>query len=72
MRKKISLEERQTDLLEKILRVLSLQVGADKSVTERVYLLKLADIDNKTIAEVLNTTQSTVRSLSSKSRRKLN
>lgn len=53
------------ELLEKILRVLSLQVGADKGVTERARLLKLAGLDNLTIAEVLNTTPATIRTLTS-------
>jgi DNA-binding CsgD family transcriptional regulator len=51
--------------LDLILRVLALQVGADKSVTERVRLLKLAGLDNQTIADVLNTTPATVRALAS-------
>lgn len=51
--------------LDLILRVLALQVGADKSVTERVRLLKLAGLDNQTIADVLNTTTATVRALAS-------
>lgn len=53
------------ELLEKILRVLSLQVGADKGITERARLLKLAGLDNLTIAEVLNTTPATIRTLTS-------
>lgn len=48
-----------------MLRVLALQVGADKSVTERIRLLKLAGLDNRTIADVLNTTPATVRALAS-------
>lgn len=52
--------------LDQILRVLILQVGADRSVTERAWLLKLADIDNKTIAEVLNTDPATIRTLLSR------
>ena len=58
------------EALEKILRVVSLQVGADKSITERVNLLKLAGLDNKTIASVLNTTDATVRAISSDTKRK--
>jgi hypothetical protein len=50
-------------LLEKILRVVSLQVGEGKSITERARLLKLAGIDNRTIAEVLGTTDATVRTI---------
>ena len=57
--------------LDKILRVLSLQVGAEKSLTERAYLLKLAGLDNKTIAEVLNTNEATVRALISRSKKLL-
>jgi hypothetical protein len=65
-------EEKILETLEKILRVVGLQVGADKSLTERVNLLKLADIDNKTISEILNTTELTVRVLASQSKKKNN
>ena len=44
------------DKLDTILKVLALEVGSDKSVTERARLLKMAGMDNKTIANVLNTT----------------
>ncbi len=64
----IPVEERLLEKLDLILRVLSLQVGADKSLTERVRLLRLAGVDNKTIAAVLNTSPETVRALSSASR----
>lgn len=63
-------EEKILDTLDKILRVLSLEVGSDKSITERVRLLKLAGIDNKTIAEVLNTSQEAVRALFSQAKKK--
>jgi len=56
------------DTLEKILRVMALQVGEDKSITERVRLLKMAGLDNSTIADVLNTSVATVRTLTSRSR----
>ena len=46
--------------LDMILRVISIQVGADKSTTERARLLKMAGVDNQTIADVLNTTRNTV------------
>ena len=52
-----------TAILEKldtILKVLALEVGHDKSMTERARLLKMAGLDNQTIAEVLNTTPHTV------------
>ena len=51
--------------LDLILRVLALQVAADKSLTERARLLKVAGLDNRTIAEVLNTSDATVRTLTS-------
>jgi hypothetical protein len=65
------LAEKSTDTLilerlDQILKVLALQVGEDLSLTERVYLLKTAGIDNQTIADVLNTTPATVRSLSAR------
>ncbi len=56
--------------LDIIIRILSLQVGTDKSLTERVGLLKLAEIDNKTIAKVLKTKQSIVRSLAYQAKKK--
>ena len=51
------------ELLDKILRVLSLQVGAEKGITERAKLLKLAGLDNTTIAEILGTTPASVSTL---------
>lgn len=48
-------EEKILEVLDKILKVLSLQVAADKSMTERARLLKVAGLDNATIATVLNT-----------------
>jgi DNA-binding NarL/FixJ family response regulator len=65
---KLQDEDPQRDVLERldlILRVLALQVAADKSLTERARLLKLAGMDNKTIAEVLNTSDATIRTLTS-------
>jgi DNA-binding NarL/FixJ family response regulator len=56
--------------LDLILRVLALQVGADKSLTERARLLKVAGLDNKTIADVLNTSDATIRTLTSNLRTK--
>jgi DNA-binding NarL/FixJ family response regulator len=53
--------------LDLILRVLALQVGAGKSLTERAILLKTAGMDNDSIARVLNTTNATVRTLTSNS-----
>lgn len=51
------------DLLTKILRVLALQVSSGTSVTEGARALKFAGLDNQMIADVLNTSPATVRSL---------
>jgi len=51
--------------LDLIARVLALQVAADKSLTERARLLKMAGMDNRTIAKVLNTSDATIRTLTS-------
>lgn len=67
--KKLSPEEKILEKLDKILRVLSLQVASDKSITEGVRLLKMAGIDNKTIAKSLGTSEASVRALASKSRK---
>lgn len=65
-----SVNDRILDRLDQILRVMALQVGTDKSVTERARLLKLAGMDNHTIAEVLNTSDATIRTLTSNLRGK--
>ena len=62
-------EQKILDRLDQILRILAVQVAGEKSTTDGVWLLKLAGLDNKTIAEVLNTSEATVRSLSSSQRR---
>jgi len=59
-----------SEKLDLILRVLSVQVGEDRSVTERARLLKMAGLDNQTIADVLNTTAETVRTLTTHLRAK--
>ncbi len=56
-------DEKIAELLSQILKVQAIQAASDKSVTEGARLLKLAGLDNQTIAEVLNTSISTVRSL---------
>lgn len=56
--------------LDLILRVLAIQVAEDKSLTERARLLKIAGMDNKTIAEVLNTSDATIRTLTSNLRKR--
>lgn len=68
MSKSTSSESIAAELFERldvILRVLALQVGADKSMTERAILMKTAGMDNDTIAQVLNTTNGTIRTLTS-------
>lgn len=57
------LAEHLFERLDTILRVIAIQVGADKSITERAVLLKTAGMDNDTIARVLNTTNASIRSL---------
>lgn len=56
-------EVRMVELLEQILRVQAIQVASGKGITEGARLLKLAGLDNQTIADVLNTTAATVRSV---------
>jgi DNA-binding CsgD family transcriptional regulator len=55
--------EKIVELLSKILRVQAIQAASDKSITEGARLLKLAGLDNQTIAEILNTSSGTVRTL---------
>ena len=64
------LVQKVLDRLDLILRVLALQVAADKSLTERARLLKMAGMDNRTIGEVLNTSDATIRTLTSNLRMK--
>ncbi len=56
-------DEKIAELLSQILRVQAIQAASDKSVTDGARLLKLAGLDNQTIAEVLNTSAGTVRTL---------
>lgn len=58
------------DKLDKILKVLSLQVAPDKSITERAALLNLAGLSNQEISEVLNIPITSVRTLLSRTRKK--
>lgn len=46
--------------LDVLIKVISIQVGADKSTTERARLLKMAGLDNHTIASILNTSANTI------------
>ncbi len=48
------------DKLDLLIKVTSIQVGADKSTTERARLLKMAGLYNRTIAAVLNTSYGSI------------
>ncbi len=62
-------EDKVLEKLDQILRVMALQVASDKSITEGARLLKIAGLDNKTIADVLNTSDATVRVVTSNLRK---
>ncbi len=62
------------DILERldlIVNLLAFRVASEKSVTEGARLLKMAGLDNRTIANVLNTTDATVRTLTANLRSKV-
>ena len=63
-------DEKVIDLLTQILKVEAIQAASNKSITEGARLLKLAGLDNQTIAEVLNTSAGTVRTLTANLRLK--
>lgn len=50
-----------SDKIDVLIKVTGIQVGQDKSMTERARLLKMAGVDNQTIADVLNTSVAAVR-----------
>jgi DNA-binding CsgD family transcriptional regulator len=56
--------------LDQLIRITSLQGAADRSITESARMLKTAGLDNLTIAEILNTSPATVRTLTSNLRKK--
>jgi hypothetical protein len=58
------------DKLDILIKVVGIQVGADKSTTERARLLKMAGVDNQTIAAILNTSPAVIRTLTSNLRMK--
>jgi len=58
-------DEQIVEKLDQILKVLSIQIAADKSLTERARLLKLAGLENQAIADVLNISIASVRTLTS-------
>jgi hypothetical protein len=51
------------EILTQLLKVEAIQVASNKSITDGARLLKLAGLDNQTIAEVLNTSPATVRAV---------
>lgn len=63
-----SKDEKLEEKLDVLIRLLALQISSGRSVTEGAQALKLSGMDNKTIAAVLNTTQATVRTLTSGAR----
>ena len=63
-------DEKLIALLTQILKVEAIQAASNKSVTEGARLLKLAGLDNQTIAEVLNTSPGTIRTVTSNLRSK--
>ncbi len=63
-------DEKVIDLLTQILKVEAIQAASNKSITDGARLLKLAGLDNQTIAEVLNTSVGTVRTLTANLRLK--
>jgi DNA-binding CsgD family transcriptional regulator len=65
-----STDEKILEKLDLILRVLSIQVAPDKSLTERARLLKIAGLENQAIADVLNISVESVRTLTSNLRMK--
>jgi len=60
-----------SDRLDLLINLMALQVASEKSVTEGARLLKMAGLDNQTIAGILNTTSGTVRALTANLRVKL-
>jgi DNA-binding CsgD family transcriptional regulator len=59
----LSQDDHVIELLTQILRVQALQAAGSKSITEASRLLKLAGLDNQTIADVLNTSPATIRTV---------
>ena len=73
MPERTSTETLLRKLIEKVdilTKVVSVQVAADKSMTERARVLKMAGVDNQSIADILNTSSGTIRALTSNLRRR--
>lgn len=56
--------------IEILTKVMSTEVAADKSTTERARILKLAGVDNQSIADILNTSPATIRTLTTNLRKR--
>ncbi len=63
-------EEIIIEKLDQILKVLAIEVANDKNTGERVHLLKIAGLDNQTIADILETSPNTVKALASQHKAK--
>jgi hypothetical protein len=66
----MSKEDEIIRLLTQILKVTAIQAASNLSVTGGARSLKLAGLDNQTIADVLNTSPATVRTVTANLRRK--
>ena len=61
----IDILENILDKIELLVNLTALQVASEKSITEGARQLKMAGLDNQTIASVLNTSVATVRVVTS-------
>ncbi len=66
----ISSDDKMLEKLNQILKVLATQVGTGKNTGERVHLLKVAGLDNQTVAEILEISPDAVRALESQQKSK--
>jgi DNA-directed RNA polymerase specialized sigma24 family protein len=66
----ISNEEKILEKLDQILKVLAIQIGAERNMGERVHLLKIAGLDNQTISELLEIPANTVKTFASQQKAK--
>lgn len=63
--------QKVVEKLDLAINLLAFLVAADKSITEAARVLKMAGLDNRTIANVLNTTDATIRTVTSNLRTRL-
>jgi hypothetical protein len=66
----VSNEEKILEKLNQILKVLAIQIGAERNMGERVRLLKIVGLDNQTIAELLEIPSNSVKVLASQQKAK--